>query len=325
MRGGSSPSLYGAADMREVAEITDRAGASGSVVDLIGNTPLIRLERIADDITPGVEIYAKAEWMNPGGSVKDRPAYMMVSRALQNGDLKRGNTIMDSSSGNTAIAYAMIGAALEFPVTIIAPENINSERRKTIEAFGAEIVCSDPIEGSDGAILLAREIKRRDPDRYFMPDQYNNPLNPLAHYETTGPEIWEQTGGRVTHFIAGVGTGGTIMGVSRRLRELNPEIQTFAVEPAEILHGLEGLKHMETSIVPGVYDNRGFNETVFVSTEDSYAMMEEMVRKEGVFIGHSAGAAVFAAVEKARSITSGVIVTVLPDSGFRYLSEKLWW
>ena len=309
--------------MSEPAGIGDVSG--GSVVDLIGNTPLLRLEKIADNIPPGVEIYAKAEWMNPGGSVKDRAARKMVSEAVKNGELKGGRAVMDSSSGNTAIAYAMIGAALGFRVTIVAPENINAERKKTIEAFGAEIIYSDPIEGSDGAILLARKLKADSPGKYFMPDQYNNPLNLLAHYETTGPEIWEQTGGRVTHFIAGVGTSGTIMGVSRRLKELNSRIQTFAVEPAEAIHGLEGLKHMETSIVPGIYDPRGFDETLFVSTEDAYAMMESMVRREGIFGGHSGGAAVCAAVRKAQSLESGVIVTVLPDSGLRYLSEKLWW
>lgn len=298
--------------------------SGGSVVDLIGNTPLLKLERIAD-IPPDVEIYAKAEWLNPGGSVKDRAARKMVSEAIRNGELKGERSIMDSSSGNTAIAYAMIGAALGIPVTIVAPENINAERKKTIEAFGAGIVYSDPIEGSDGAILLARELKARDSGKYFMPDQYNNPLNPLAHYETTGPEIWEQTGGRVTHFMAGAGTGGTIMGVSRRLKELNPQIRTFAIQPAEAIHGLEGLKHMETSIVPGIYDPGGFDETVFVSTEDAYAMMESMVRREGLFVGHSGGAAVCAAVGKAQTLESGVIVTVLPDSGMRYLSEKLWW
>ncbi len=296
-----------------------------SIVDFIGNTPLINLGKVAKDIPDGVEIYAKAEWFNPGGSVKDRAAFKMVSHAVKSGDLKKGRTIMDSSSGNTAIAYAMIGSTLEFPVTIVAPENINLERKKTIEAFGAEIVYSDPIEGSDGAIILAQKIKRESPEKYFMPDQYNNPLNPLAHYETTAPEIWEQTNGRVTHFITGVGTSGTIMGVSRRLRELNPEVKTFAVEPVEVLHGLEGLKHMKTSIVPGIYDPTGFDGTLFVSTEDAYGMMELVMRTEGLFIGHSGGAAIYAAVQTASSLETGVIVTVLPDSGFRYLSERLWW
>ncbi|WP_462137963.1 PLP-dependent cysteine synthase family protein [Candidatus Mycalebacterium sp.] len=298
---------------------------SRSIVDFVGETPLLRLCKITDDIPDSVEIYAKAEWLNPGGSVKDRAAVRMVSQAIKDGELKNGLAIMDSSSGNTAIAYAMTGAALGFPVTIVAPENINAERKKTIEAFGAKIIYSDPLEGSDGAIVFARRLKQQSPDKYFMPDQYNNPLNPLAHYETTAPEIWEQTGGRVTHFVAGVGTSGTIMGVSRRLKELNPQVRTFGIEPAEVLHGLEGLKHIETSIVPGIYDPKGFDGTLFVSTEDAYAMMEKMVRTEGIFIGHSGGAAVVGALELARKITSGVIVTVLPDSGFRYLSEKLWW
>lgn len=296
-----------------------------SVVDFIGETPLVRLTKIAPDISGGVEIYAKTEWLNPGGSVKDRAAFKMVSEAVKSGELTKDRTIMDSSSGNTAIAYAMTGAALGYRVTVVTPSNINPERRKIIEAFGAEIVCSDPIEGSDGAILLAKKMKKDNPGKYFMPDQYNNPLNPLAHYENTAPEIWEQTAGRVTHFITGVGTSGTLMGVSRRLKELNPEIKTFAVQPAEVLHGLEGLKHMETSIKPGIYDESAIDGTVFVSTEDSYGMMERMVRTEGMFIGHSGGAAVFGAIEKARSMESGVVVTVLADSGFRYLSEKLWW
>ncbi len=313
--------------MRQAADIEDlrTEAVSRSIVDFIGNTPLIRLSKLARGIPQDVEIYAKAEWLNPGGSVKDRAAFRMVSEAVANGDLKKGRVIMDSSSGNTAIAYSMIGAALGFPVTIVTPANINLERKKTIEAFGAEIIHSDPIEGSDGAIMLAHKIKNESPDKYFMPDQYNNPLNPLAHYDTTAPEIWEQTGGRVTHFIAGVGTSGTLMGVSRRLKEFNPEVKTLEIQPAEVLHGLEGLKHMETSIVPGIYDRGVFDGSISISTEDSYRMMEEMVKEEGVFIGHSGGAAVCGAIEVARSITAGVIVTVLPDSGFRYLSEKLWW
>ncbi|QMU56058.1 MAG: pyridoxal-phosphate dependent enzyme [Candidatus Mycalebacterium zealandia] len=298
---------------------------SRSIVDFVGETPLLRLSKISNDISDSVEIYAKAEWLNPGGSVKDRAAVRMVLQAIKDGKLKNGLAIMDSSSGNTAIAYAMTGAALGFPVTIVAPENVNVERKKTIEAFGAKIIYSDPLEGSDGAIVFAHRLKQQSPDKYFMPDQYNNPLNPLAHYETTAPEIWEQTGGRVTHFVAGIGTSGTIMGVSRRLKELNPQVRTFAIEPAEVLHGLEGLKHIESSIVPGIYDPKGFDGTLFVSTEDAYAMMEKMVKTEGIFIGHSGGAAVVGALELARKITSGVIVTVLPDSGFRYLSEKLWW
>ncbi len=298
---------------------------SQSVVDFIGNTPLIRLGKIASGIPDTVEIYAKAEWLNPGGSVKDRAASRMVSEAIKSGELTKDRIIMDSSSGNTAIAYAMIGAALGYRVEIAAPSNINDERKKIIEAFGADIVHSDPIEGSDGAILLAKEMKKESPEKYFMPDQYNNPLNPIAHYETTAPEIWEQTRGRVTHFITGVGTSGTLMGVSRGLKELNPEIKTFGVQPAEVLHGLEGLKHMETSIVPGIYDENLIDGTLFVSTEDSYGMMESMVRKEGIFIGHSGGAAVCGAIETARRVKRGVVVTVLPDSGFRYLSERLWW
>lgn len=296
-----------------------------SVIDLIGNTPLIKLHKITEVLNSGVEIFAKAEWFNPGGSVKDRPALWMILEGIRTKELNHNKIIMDSSSGNTAIAYAMIGAAMGYRVELVIPENINIERKKTLEAFGANITFSDPLEGSDGAIKVAKKLKSEYPDKYFMPDQYNNPFNALSHYESTGPEIWQQTNGRVTHFIAGLGTSGTLMGTGKRLKDYNPEIKVIAVEPAETLHGLEGLKHMATSIVPGIY-NAGFpDETIYVRTEDAYIMMKELLTKEGIFIGHSGGAVVHATLEYGKRLSNGVIVTILPDSGYRYLSGGIWW
>ncbi|NIP30026.1 MAG: pyridoxal-phosphate dependent enzyme [Candidatus Dadabacteria bacterium] len=296
-----------------------------SVVELIGNTPLLKLSNITKDLSPDVEVYVKAEWFNPGGSIKDRPARKMVLEGIKSGELTKDKILMDSSSGNTAIAYAMIGAALQYKVELVTPLNINIERKKALEAYGAKIIYSDPLEGSDGAIRLAHKLKNENPDKYFMPDQYNNINNPLSHYETTAPEIWEQTGGKVTHFLAGLGTSGTFMGASRKLKELNGEIYTIAIQPAESLHGLEGMKHMPTSIVPGIYDSTFPDEIKFVSTEDSYNIMKRLMDEEGLFIGHSGGASVFAALECAKSLNEGVIVTILPDAGYRYLSGELWW
>ncbi len=296
-----------------------------SVVDLIGNTPLIKLVKIPERLNPSVEIYAKAEWFNPGGSVKDRPALGMIQEGIRKGVLTPDKIIMDSSSGNTAIAYAMIGAALGFRVELVTPGNMNIERKKTLEAFGAKVVFSDSLEGSDGAIKLAKKLKLENPDKYFMPDQYNNPANSLSHYETTAPEIWKQTRGRITHFLAGIGTSGTLMGTGRRLKEFNPEIKVIAIQPAESLHGLEGLKHMATSIVPGIYDSTFPDEIVYVPTDDSYRVMKELVKKEGIFVGHSGGAVVYATLEYAKRVEQGVLVTVLPDGGYRYLSGGLWW
>lgn len=297
----------------------------GSIVELIGNTPIISLGRIAEDINPNVKIFAKAEWFNPGGSVKDRPAYQMILDGIDSGELTKDKIIMDSSSGNTAIAYAMIGAALGYRVELVTPLNINTERKKVLSAYGARTIFSDPLEGSDGAIRLARRLKQENPDKYFMPDQYNNPSNPKAHYLTTATEIIEQTNGKVTHFFAGLGTSGTLMGTGKGLKEFNKDIKIIAIQPAEALHGLEGLKHMSTSIVPGIYDDMFPDENMFVTTEDSYNMMKKLMDREGVFVGHSCGAAVHAAVEYARKLDEGVLVTILPDSGFRYLSDSIWW
>lgn len=296
-----------------------------SVIDLIGNTPLIRLKKIVDGLSPDVEVYAKAEWFNPGGSIKDRPALWMILDGIRTGKLSRDKIIMDSSSGNTAIAYAMIGAALDYRVELVTPANMNIERKRTLEAFGAKMILSDSLEGSDGAIKVARKLKAENPDKYFMPDQYNNPVNPMSHYETTAPEIWNQTHGRVTHFLAGIGTSGTLMGTGRRLKEFNPNIKVISIEPAEPLHGLEGLKHMATSIVPGIYDPTFADEKIQVSTEDSYRVMKELLKKEGLFVGHSSGAAVYATLKYARGLKEGVVVTILPDGGYRYLSGGIWW
>ncbi len=302
-----------------------RLKKADSVIDLVGDTPLIRLTHVTEDLSAGVEVYAKAEWFNPGGSVKDRPALWMILDGIRTGKLTPDKILMDSSSGNTAIAYAMIGAALGYKVELVIPENINIERKKTLQAFGSKIIFSDPLEGSDGAIRLARKLKAENPEKYFMPDQYNNPENPKSHYDSTAVEIWEQTEGRVTHFVAGLGTSGTFMGTSKRLKELNPEIAAIAVEPAEALHGLEGMKHMPTSIVPGIYDSAFPDELVRVATEDAYDFMKELLKKEGIFIGHSGGAVAFAAVEYAKKLKEGVLVTVFPDGGYRYLSGGIWW
>jgi cysteine synthase B len=296
-----------------------------SVIDLIGNTPLIRLGKITQYLNSDVEIYAKAEWFNPGGSVKDRPALWMILEGVRSGKLTKDKIIMDSSSGNTAIAYAMLGAALGYRVELVTPENINIERKKTLEAFGSRIIYSNPLEGSDGSIKLAQKLRAEKPDKYFMPDQYNNPLNPISHYESTGAEILQQTRGRVTHFLAGIGTSGTLIGTGKRLREYNPNIKVISIEPAESLHGLEGLKHMATSIVPRIFDPTFPDERLYVPTEDSYRVMKELLKTEGIFVGHSGGAVIHATLEYAKRLDEGVLVTVLPDSGYRYLSGGIWW
>jgi len=305
--------------------LESRLKRAESVIDLVGDTPLIKLTHITEGLDPGVEVYAKAEWFNPGGSVKDRPALWMILDGIRNGKLTADKILMDSSSGNTAIAYAMIGAALGYRVELVTPQNINIERKKTLQAFGSKIIYSDPLEGSDGAIRLARKLKEENTEKYFMPDQYNNPQNPRSHYESTAVEIWEQTEGRVTHFLAGLGTSGTFMGTSRRLKEFNPDITTIAIEPAEALHGLEGMKHMPTSIVPGIYDSDYPDELVRVSTEDAYNLMKDLLKKEGIFIGHSGGAVAYATLEYAKKLKEGVLVTIFPDGGYRYLSGGIWW
>jgi cysteine synthase B len=293
------------------------------ILDRIGNTPLLRIH-LFDRELPDVAVYAKAEFMNPGGSVKDRPALRMVEDGERDGRLTPEHIILDSTSGNTGIAYAMVGAAKGYRVRLVMPGNVSAERRELITAYGGEIVYSDPLEGSDGAIRMVRAIYDEDPDRYFMPDQYNNEANWRAHFDGTGREIWEQTQGAITHFVAGLGTSGTFVGSSRRLKQFNPEVRCVSVQPAEPWHGLEGLKHMETSIVPGIYDPSLADENIGVETEPAYELARELARTEGVLAGHSSGAALWAAREVGRRIQSGVIVTVLADGGDRYISTGLY-
>ena len=297
---------------------------SPAVLDLIGNTPLVEIRKVRDGVAPGVRIFGKLEGFNLGGSVKDRPAKKMIEVGLERGLLVPGRTILDSTSGNTGIALAMVGAALGYPVELVMPSNVSSERKKVVAAFGAKVIYSDPLEGSDGAIRLCRKILAENPDRYFKPDQYNNPANPLAHYETTGPEIWSQTEGRVTHFVAAIGTSGTIMGTGRFLKEKNPAIQIVAAEPEDAFHGLEGLKHMASSIVPGIYHQAELDRKIGIATEDAYNMVYRLGREEGLLLGQSCGAAHVASLEVARMLTEGTVVEIFPDFGGRYLSTNLW-
>jgi S-sulfo-L-cysteine synthase (O-acetyl-L-serine-dependent) len=295
-----------------------------SALDLIGNTPLLQINRIAEGIPPGVKIYAKLEGLNPGGSVKDRPALRMVQEGLRGKKLRPGKTILDSTSGNTGIALALIGSVLAYPVELVVPGNVSAERKHIINAYGAKVTYSDPMEGSDGAIRLCRKILEADPEKYFKPDQYFNPMNPQAHYENTGPEIYRQTNGTITHFVAGIGTGGTVMGTGRYLKEVNPKIQVIAVEPDDALHGLEGLKHMASSIVPGIYHEEELDGKIPVSTEDAYSMVYRLSQEEGVLVGQSSGAAMFASIQLALKLRHGVIVTIFPDFGDKYLTTNLW-
>ncbi len=298
--------------------------ARRSVLELVGNTPLVRLNKITEGLAPGVEIYAKLEGYNPGGSVKDRPALSMIEDAEQSGRLTKDKIILDSTSGNTGIAYAWIGAVKGYSVELVVPQNVSSERKKILHAFGASVIFSSPLEGSDGAIRLAWKLYVADPERYCKLDQYNNPSTPNAHYEHTGPEIIEQTGGKVTHFVASIGTGGTIMGTGRRLKEFNKDIQIVAVEPETAFHGLEGLKHMESSIVPGIYHEDEIDSKIPAPTEESYDMAKRLAREEGLLVGQSSGAAMWAALELAKTLKEGVIVVIFPDGGDKYLSTRLW-
>lgn len=306
-----------------VGTTASRHSGERSIEELIGNTPLVRLGRIDSEV-PGVAIYGKAEWLNPGGSVKDRAALAMIREGERTGQLADGRILLDATSGNTGIAYAMIAASRGFRVRLCLPANANIERRRILAIYGAEVVLTDPSEGSDGAIRAARQLYAENPDRYFYPDQYNNPHNWLAHYETTGPEIWSQTNGEVTHFVATLGTTGTFTGVGRRLRELDPAVRLVSVEPDSPFHGLEGMKHLDSAIVPGIHDPGLADERAEVSTESAYEMARRLAREEGVFVGVSAGAAVASALDLARRIRHGVVVTVLCDGGLRYLSERFW-
>jgi cysteine synthase B len=300
-------------------------GRARSVLDLIGNTPLLEISRLtAGLLPPSVRIFAKLEGFNPGGSVKDRAARKMIETGLARGELRPGKVILDSTSGNTGIALAMVGAALGYPVELVMASNVSRERKKIIEAFGAKPIYSDPMEGSDGAIVLCRKIIADNPERYFKPDQYNNEANSLAHFETTGPEIWRQTGGAITHFVAGLGTSGTVMGTGRYLKSRNPNVKVIGVEPDDPMHGLEGLKHMGSSIVPGIYHEDQLDDKIGVSTEDAYEMVYGLGQIEGILVGQSSGAAMVAALKVACSVREGCVVTVFSDFGDKYLSTNLW-
>ena len=297
---------------------------SDALLRTIGNTPLIPLLRIGHEF-PRVRIFAKAEWYNPGGSVKDRPAYRMIRAAELSGQLTPGKTILDATSGNTGIAYAMIAARHGYPCKLLMPANASTERKKLLKAYGAEVVLTDPAEGSDGAFYAAQRLYREHPDLYFYPDQYGNPENPRAHYETTGPEIIKQTDGKITHFLTGLGTSGTLMGTGKRLREFNRDIELVAIQPDGPFHGLEGLKHMETaSHVPELFDPQFADQTIGVSTEAAQQMAKRLTREEGLYVGVSAGAGICAALKTAATIKEGVIVAICPDAGARYQSEKFW-
>jgi cysteine synthase B len=297
---------------------------ASSLLDAAGNTPLLPLERLGTHLAPGVRVLAKAEWFNPGGSVKDRPASHILRTALEAGELGSGRTLFDSTSGNMGIAYATYGASLGIPVALTIPGNASPERLKVLKALGAELFESDPLEGTDGAILLAREMAAAEPTKYFYVDQYNNPANWQAHYQTTGPEIWEQTGGAITHFVAGLGTSGTLMGTGRLLREQNPEVRLIGFQPEGPFHGLEGLKHMDSQIKPGIYAPDLADENLSVSSEEAHAMTIRLAREEGLFGGVSSGAAAAVALRVAEQLDDGVVVTVFPDAGYKYLSESFW-
>ncbi|HXZ13939.1 MAG TPA: cysteine synthase family protein [Candidatus Sulfotelmatobacter sp.] len=303
------------------------AGKAGEhLLERIGNTPLLRLDRISAEY-PHITFLAKAEWFNPGGSVKDRAAYAMIRDGERRGDLRPGKIILDATSGNTGIAYAMVGAALGYRVKLCLPSSASIERKQTLSAYGVELVITPGDEGTDGAIRRVREIFAADPQKYFYPDQYSNPANPGAHYSTTAPEIWEQTRGQITHFVGGLGTSGTFVGTSRRLKELNPKIRCISMQPDSGFHGLEGLKHMATAIVPAIYDPTIADEDLAVTTEDAQRMVKRLAKEEGILSGVSSGAALCACFDVARRLPRGaaaMIVTVFPDSGEKYLSERFW-
>jgi S-sulfo-L-cysteine synthase (O-acetyl-L-serine-dependent) len=301
-------------------EQTDQGISRNSIELIIGHTPLLRLRRITRELPPGVEVFVKAEHLNPGGSVKDRPGLAMILAGERDGKLRPGMTILDATSGNTGIAYAMIGAARGYPVTLCLPANAGRPRKRILHGFGVKVIETDPLQATDGAQVLARQMFEKEPDKYFYPDQYNNEANWRAHYESTAPEIWEQTEGRITHFVAGLGTSGTFVGSTRRLKELNPKIRAISMQPNSPLHGLEGLKHMGTAMVPGIYDPTLADENVEVVTEDAQQMTQRLAEEEGLMVGTSSGANVFAALRLAHTLTEkAVVVTILCDRGEKYL------
>ena len=291
-----------------------------AILQQIGNTPLLPLQRLTRDLPPTVQVFVKAEWFNPGGSVKDRPALRMIEQAILRGDFRPGMTLIDATSGNTGIGYALVGAALGFPVTLVMPENVSEERKRIARAYGATVILTPEDEGVDGAIRYVHDQVARHPDRFYHPDQYNNPDNWLAHYHGTGPEIWRQTGGRITHFVTAIGTTGTFMGVGRYLKGKNPAVQLISVEPVDAANAIEGVKHMATSIVPGIYDPGLKDGEVRVTKAQAVDMARRLAREEGLFVGFSAGAAVHSALQTARELDEGVVVTVLADGGMKYVS-----
>ena len=306
--------------------MSQESDSLGSVLGLVGNTPLLKLARAVRSCAP-VEVYAKAEWLNPGGSVKDRPALNMILEGERSGELRPGKVILDATSGNTGIAYAMIGANRGYQVSLCLPANASPERKHILRAYGAQLILTDPDLQTDGAIQKARELYGSDPARYFYPDQYNNEANWQAHYKTTGPEIIRQTEGQLTHFVAGLGTSGTFIGTARRLREFNPAIRLISFQPDSGFHGLEGMKHMATALVPGIYDSKLAHEDLAVTTEDAYRMVKTLAREEGLLVGISSGAALAACLQVARGLQEGQeakIVTIFPDSGDKYLSDRFW-
>jgi S-sulfo-L-cysteine synthase (O-acetyl-L-serine-dependent) len=304
-----------------------RSRAMASVVDAVGDTPLVRLRHVARE-APSVEVYAKLELANPGGSVKDRAALRMMQTAIAGGRLTPDKILIDSTSGNTGVAYSLFGAALGVRVALVMPSNVTRARKDVARAFGTEIIFSDPMEGSDGAIVKVRALVAADPDRYFYPDQYSNPDNPLAHYHGTGAELLDALGDRITHFVAGIGTSGTIVGTSRRLHEHHRKVHCVAVEPTEALHGLEGLKHLPSSLVPAIHDASAYDETMRVTTEQGWDMADRLAREEALLVGHSSGANVFAAVEIAKKLHreqgGGCVVAVVADRGDRYFAPMKW-
>jgi cysteine synthase B len=304
--------------------VQSRPATDRDLLDQVGNTPLLRLDALADDCPDAVTIYAKAEHLNPGGSVKDRPALRMVRDGLERGAFRPHQTLIDATSGNTGIAYAMIGAAMDLDVTLALPENASEGRKRVLRSYGAELILTDPMEDTDGAQRRVQELVQAEPGRYFYPDQYNNAANWRAHYDGTGAEILGQTDGRVTHFVAGLGTTGTFMGVSRRLKESDPTIQCVALEPATALHGMEGLKHMDTALVPGIYDPDQADAHRTCSTETAYDVTRRLAREQGLLVGPSAGANVATAIDVARTLDAGVVVTILCDTGTRYLGDDFW-
>jgi S-sulfo-L-cysteine synthase (O-acetyl-L-serine-dependent) len=322
-----TPAASGSAPPQSLSQAEAGSGSKGeALLARIGNTPLLPLDALTRDL-PSVKLLGKAEWHNPGGSVKDRAAARIVAEARRAGKLAPGKILLDSTSGNTGIAYAMLGAALGFPVTLCVPENVSPERKRTLQAYGANIIYTDPAEGSDGALKIARQYAERHPDLYFYADQYSNDANWRAHYETTANEIWQQTEGRITHFVAMLGTTGTFVGTTRRLKELNPKIRCISLQPDSAFHGIEGAKHLPSAIVPRIYDASLADQNLEIVTEDAHAMARRLVREQGLLVGVSAAAAIVGSLQVAERLKieqRATIVTILCDSGEKYLSERFW-